>query len=708
MWIQYYSWARRFHREFDDDTANRSGSYVDACDDTPLNVDGQLILDEKAFDNVTPLVANQHRHPPKIGDFGHELWDIARAPEPRCLWSSFWTSPAHLPVRKVLRSILAKTYVFPVVISARDYCNGFILPKAKPILIGGGFVHYDDPCWRIRGHCVTESCLRPIRFFQTVSPSSIIDVLHFEQLLFHGRTEMSDAQLSRDFSYLGAIHIEPQIGKPSEGTVACILVLWSVKLPRPQLLWDDGVTGLCSKCDWIIDKDWLVVHCIYHGTVVYSLKSSAPDPISITNLVCAHPFSVICVCGVHNNVLVFDGLESPDFTIVKLTQTLSSKWVAEPIQLSTQYRNFTVNESIRLHIETTNYIRFLGRRYMASCTGDLFDVDTMGCTGPKRVTKTSVASRPMKIADPLSYAHDYDIVALHEVSTENAIAACCSRDGVSSWLKLVLFTSGTKRELRPYKKSTRLPSVAVHFVTFSPDGRAAFIAPTDYAKDGWIITFRPCCMTLDPSKISDAQYDYRVLEVPTLPQLTENSGNYLRHPTFLSNDMVVIVWRGIRGDIRSRKDGGLWLHFDVHLRHTPLLRFSDDHVEPLSNLGDTLIENVDELGGLPPEIKDRAKKSYKRWVNVLQESPRNSCYGQSIHWSGTRVAISPGQRFLLYAADRMPEISAVPHVEMRDLAKPAPSRFTPVRRSTASLTYCLRLRRDYLRPVEALDTSGSG
>lgn len=707
LWVKYHPWVVQPHYRSDD--TNRAGSYIDGDSHKNLRLDGQVVANP-TDDNMDDW-ANRGPLNQVFTHFGHEIWDLAGPSQPRCLWSSFpWVPSTYLNQDKDLTRAISLTDVDPVKLSAREYCGALVARLFEPKLTNAFGVH----------HCVydtmpapyrPETIMRPVRFIQVPVPPRVVDMIHFEMLRFHGQPLLTRAQLSDDLTVLGALVFDLPVSEEqilitefcAKTPKKCpdqrrfTLALWTTCLPRAQLLWEDGIERLCTHCDWVIEKGWLIVHCRFDGTFAYSLESSVPKPIDITPLVGANHLPVLKICGLRKNILVCDGLSSQKIAIVEFTkQGASDEWTAAPIYLSTRLSKFPFKQLLCLKFLTPNYIQNVGDRYVTTTTGHVFDLDSIKTTHHVQLSHTCTT----KTLRPMNYADTLKVLALHEfVRGNSAITIEYLDDHPSPCLKLRLINSQTTRHLSCYDATT--VSVAeVQLVKFSPSGHAVFVVPHDPIKGGWIITFTSRSRAMETMHMTES-YDFRILMVHSRGMPVDNTKLYIRHPHFLSSDIVAVVHRYVEKRDRYLRDRE-WFYFND--RQIEVVRFSETCAETDADCLGSCINGQDDesLHGLPPDIRDRTRRVYKRWIDILQECPRDQEYRRSINWTGKRVTLSPGRRFLLYAVDRVPSIDALPHVEMRDLTWAGATNRTCLRRSLKSLYYTWLLREGRVAADEAV------
>lgn len=661
LWVQYHSWDKRYdqhkyHPSKRSNLLDKTGTYAEGCGTAP-NFDGQVLLRSHKTRMLISQSSTQEQDPPVVPDFGHELWDIAANPEPRCLWSHYWRVQHQCGTCSTPKQIPA-SYAYPVTRYVNKHHNA-IFPSMQPVAFDN--VVYNDRRPFPREHYEME-CMVPIRFLEFSDPGIVIDVIHLEKLEFSGTERLMHPTLSTDAAHLGAI-IQTSQGLSSQFT----LVVWKTELPRIRLIWKDGITGLCDTCHWITDKKWLVVHCLHHGTFAYCLESSAPNPIDITAF--AKPIGtrsplMFSVCGPHNDILVCDGAESEVFTLVKFTY--EGLWKGKCIYLRPSNRNWTNLESLRLGLETRNYICTVTRRYILSNDGDVLDLGVIS------------GSSSHDTASRLSLDHNFKVLGIHEYDgMQVAIAVCYQSSQPNPALQFWLVTPNGNRQLRPaYSRTIYMDDIRM--LTFSPNGHALYLTPSNYELRGWVITFGSAALTL-----KEARYDMRVATFPKGPSW-QKWYPYLIQASFLAKNFVEIMRCRVASDRR----------FVRHMGSDSRNIVSFSATSSKANLLDSCRR--------PQELYLLYRSPRVRWVDILQQEQRDLEYCRSIYRIGTYSALSPDGRFLAYAAHRVPQVYAAPHVELRDLTQ---SNHNPddIRRSERSLLYALRVRRDYMRPCLPLD-----
>lgn len=661
IWVQYHSWENRYHGcdylgTIQRDYLNYTGTYPQ-CSGIEPNLDGQLIIGDDHYAQTMILQShNQETNPPAVPDFGHEIWDLAARPEPRCLWSHFWR--AHdLTDDTIGFAEIPTSFAYPVERFASQWIYHAMLPNMKPFTLENIVYDKNRPIPREN---YKENCLRPIRFLKFSVSGLVIDVLPVEKLKFRGITKLVQPTLSADGRHLGAL---VQMGS------TFTLAVWKTGLPRAALLWKDGLEGLCSNCHWFMDKSWLIVHCAKHGTFAYFLESQAPDAIDITRFVKSigrNAPLTFYVCGLYDNLLICDGPDSPGFSIIKFT--FEGAWRAKCIYLRPLNQNLTHSESSQLHLETRNFICNVGQRFLLSNTGDVFDL------GP--------VSRPQCGDDTvqhLSLGGRHKVIAIHDLrNCEKTIVVGCQHGQHNPVLKFWLLTPESWRKLNcPYPKRVHLNAVRV--LKFSPDGRVLHLTPSRKGCYGWIFVFTAA--SVREVNCND-KYDVRVLNLSKQWCI----GRKLQLATFLAGDALAVEDRS--GEIHGRK-----LSSDSeHSSFSVLL------VDELSPQATILRDNLLYPRYSKEEISILRRPCRRvRCIDILQSEPRSLEYCRSIHRTGTYAALSPDGRFLAYAAHRVPQVNAAPHIELRDLTQQNQNP-DDIRGSERSLLYALQLRRDYRRP----------
>lgn len=511
LWVEYCSWERRKDQSVSD-YLNCTGTYIDAQGRKPLMLDGQVVVNNSLrIKALTKMSRHQEKLTKAESDFGHEVWDIAASPQPQCLWSSFWTTG----LRSGLET-LPGTQAFDVLRFAQNFYEDYLQPTMVPIGINTKITsvdYYDKSWWRFP----RQSCEHH-RFFAFRSPCCLVDVLQLELMEFNGSTELIEPRLSHTHSYLGAT-VQDTGGSALDilEEPSYTLVLWRVELPRPLLVWPKGVSGLCGRCDWIVDKDWLFVHCRrHHDTKAYYMKDQRLIPIDITHLVgkIEGPRVHFRVCGINDNILFYDDIDSTKFGFVKFERTSYSKsWNAVPLKLSTRSTNFTKTEADSMDMHTTRYIWSVGRRFIVSTTGELFDFGDVDSSGTEKGTFTPDSDEGPTL-QPASYTEGGSVLALTTRSEKTMIVLCPSENEQHSTLSFCLLTPEGRRQLTCYY-GERIEPTSVRLIRFCQDARVAIVTPQPQDKrcGGWIV--------VSSNKLSDmnlkaTKYDYHVLKIPEL------------------------------------------------------------------------------------------------------------------------------------------------------------------------------------------------
>lgn len=702
LWIAYHSWEKRYCSREILDFLNRTGSYYDSRKESPLKLDGQVVIDDTVAKRTKiRLARNQIRIPKPVPDFGHELWDVGATPVPRCLWSTFWeTGKGESQDGDALPSSLAR----PVAVFARNEYDGFLLPTMRPFYCHDPFYpHYRrSPFLAFLGTRLSSS----VRFIEFYQSFAVVDLLHLKRLDFMGYANLVAPRLSPDSTYLGAISSNAH-GESTDNTAQHTLAVWRVALPRPVLVWPAGLPGLCTKCNWMIDSYWLVTHCAEsHGTNLYYLESKSPKAVVVTHLVGRHdPASMplFRICGANGNVLICDSMSSRSFCLILLSQTGCGDWLATPLRLSTRPTsiNLTKEEAKLAGLETTRYIQRAGLRYFITITGELFDI---GLSHARQETCTTTrVNANAKTLRPYFIRQNAQVLALYErAESDNAIAVVCDKHDPKALLGFWQFASTSKRELL-CSRGYGVSKDDVKLVTFSPDGMNLFITPRKDERTGWVVTFTAKAFGVVPSGI-----DYSVIEVPNCapvvtPSERDSNWTYLLYPEFLAEGVVVLHER-----CGAKLYHGLFEQLDHRYMCTNLIWVHDRYVVVDDiPLGSVIEQPCPSTGGNKTKaLQNRLRSSYRRWIDVLQEERWNGQRRRSIFRAGPYTSLSPGKRILAYHANRIPEVNAPPHIELRDLAKPCNTPSTlGLRDSWKSFKYCLRLRKDYRRPImQELDT----
>lgn len=693
LWIEYSLQSNRNDWIYCD-VMNTSGSFIDG-NLTYLGLDGQNVVEGRfRGDNCISMARNQSKTPKIASGHGHEVWDLAGSPRPRCLWSSFQRTESSLTTKRysIDGHKTSSTQEFGVRRFALDYYNDFMHPM-RPFRRTWIKLSSSDwqrfPCEKNEFH----------RFVTLENLYYVVDILHLDLIKFQDSAELLRPRLSYDGIYLGAISRDmcclPINLQEDSG---CTLAVWRVELPRPVLVWPQGIRGLCQRCEWIVDKDWLIIHCgLSHQTRAYSLKNAGlePEPIDVTRFVgkIVSNRPLFRVCGLNDNIVFYDDTPRSTFGFVRLEPKAGSRgWTATPLRLSTQSANFTKEEAESAGLNTTRYIRSVGKRYVLTTTGALFDLSKTG-------TSNEQANGGKATLEPAPYAKGFQVMALFSQGQNTIAVVHPCQDDMSTIRFWLLIPQGNK-QLVHASTYPRIKWTSVQLITFGQDGNTAFITPRSHDAycGGWIVVFTK---KLQDMALEATRSDYRILNVPKLtwrrnPEEDSAEEIWVKIPVFGAKGTVMMhEVRGKPNDFgnlhaHSRTYVNDLIRFDAHsaqIDSEPLGRsIENETTEPLDEKQAEALSNGVSMA-------KRLKKRYKRWIDVLMEEPRDREYCNSITETGEYVTLLPGRRFLAYIAHEVPEINAVQHVELCDLRRPLPNRHR-LRRSLNSFMYYVELRRE--------------
>lgn len=214
---------------------------------------------------------------------------------------------------------------------------------------------------------------------------------------------------------------------------------------------------------------------------------------------------------------------------------------------------------------------------------------------------------------------------------------------------------------------TRIPVQDTKLIVFSPNGKAVFVESNGI---GSIVRFEKTGFT-----------------ARDIPFCDPDDTSYLRVPRFVSETAVSLLEY-------SKPEYKLYDDFRASRPPVQLVRTETLDCE---ELGMPLRAKVPRDGFDCSDISRRMAYTYRRWMDIVRENPT-----EDLEWVGVGAALSPGKRFMMYTAHRIPELNAGPHVELCDLARPSTHR-NDLRRSPESLEYCHRVRKDYGRQRKILD-----
>lgn len=214
--------------------------------------------------------------------------------------------------------------------------------------------------------------------------------------------------------------------------------------------------------------------------------------------------------------------------------------------------------------------------------------------------------------------------------------------------------------------SVALAPQDVKYVTFSPSGRTACIETRDTA---WV------------GRPGDENTQPFVFETPV--PLKDHNTRFSRVPRFVSENDIIMQEFGVSSH-------ELYENYEYKSCYTELVRFGHRRRQWLG-------KSVRATEFCPVDM--RTVNGYHRWVDIL----RNGEPVEGLEWVGANAMLSPGGRFMAYAAHRIPQINASPHVELVDLAHPTQHK-NDIRSSRDTRKYCKRLRPDYDRERVILDT----
>lgn len=320
-----------------------------------LNLDGQVISEETDHTCARKFMSFKD-----LGDTiykgsrrgGHEIWDIAASPHPRCLWSTFVPDLKNVvsdPLQVFSRDDQSFK-VSPVRSFVHHFIDGWMLPTKRPYYSAddrNASYHAEE----YRG----EEILAPVRFVY-FRHRGVIDMLQLSWLDFHGNHNLWNPQLSRDSKYLVAtVKLDRRDG---DSTTQRSLIIWRVELPHPVLLWSNGIM-LCTECDYTIAGEWLFIHCDRHGATAYSLTWVVPVSIDITWCIPASkPQGSLFfqVCGPRGDTVYCSGPHCGGFSVFKLVKRSEWLYFAVPLYLPTRNSHFTAEEAAAHHLGTIFYI----------------------------------------------------------------------------------------------------------------------------------------------------------------------------------------------------------------------------------------------------------------------------------------------------------------------------------------------------------------
>lgn len=624
-------------------------------------LEGQVLLrnDEPARVMVA-LNGAQELRPKEVVGFQYELWDLGAEPHPRCLWSSLWNAVFRMQYLDVSQ------HIFPLTTFRLQQCDGFLIPSMKGFY-NSFFVDLVDEQeeWSYFDHGEFQG---PVRFVKCVSTVAVIDLLRLEHMDFHGIKKLTVPRLSNDSKYLAAV-----VSKSDGDSSPLYAVIWRVALPRPTLVWENGVEISCTDCYFFIDQKWLIIACMTHGVQAYPLTSPNPRAIELTQLLPSWEDDDIWLkmCGLDGNVLYCYVPSTKSYRFIKLSESKKREWTALPVYLSPDRPvSATLDATTALGFKAYSYVHEVGKRYCLSTTGDLFDL------GSAQMDAGTITLRCMDMKS-------LKVLAIGE-SPINAltVAACYDSHEADPVLMLTLL-GPLREEHRLTTWDTPILYKDVGLAIFSPDAMKIFV--WSFIKDtGWILLIkrRPGSR---PSRFYIRQ----------LPRFNFSSSSddaiddwpVLRWPVFLAEDMIAIVSQNIDTDEYDPEDE---VAFYKNAKSTVMMIRIDHDTYQLecSSIGPPGVENFN---------KDGKRVYFPRWIDVLQEKPRELDFCSSITYIGTRAALSPSHRFLLYPSDRDLETESVPLVELHDLVSPAQKPPADFRRSWISFAHSLRLRRDYRR-----------
>lgn len=675
---------------------------IASCDRSHFKSDCQLILNgshSKARAFLSPGMPSIEDSEWCIPASGHEIWDIAATPHPRCLWSTFESSlkdEMSDPLEVFSSDDIDYSKIRPVPFFVQDPVDGWMLPSRRPYL---GPDKYSFVCRA--GEFPAEEMFTAVRLVY-LRHYGVIDMVQMSWLDFQGNFNLRHPRLSRDSSYLAAIVKTNHHDDDSADQF--LLSIWRVELPHPVIVWPSGLR-LCADSDYTISDQWLFTHCDCHGSTAYSLKCAFCAPVDITSCVDAaepEPPLFFGVYGSRGNIVYCSGPECGSFSLFRLFQSSDSSWEAVPLYFPRRNSCLTAEMSSSCQLGADFSIQGITNSYLLTTTGTLFNFNS--CT----VEESSDGCAGLTLT-PAPYTQQFEVVALHSLRDPTAaiaaVSVSSSEDDFVPTLRFLLLSEHAEHPLRCIR-GPRIPSARVRTLVVSQDGGALFATCRDDSSGGWIAVF--CSSSCSP-KLPDQYY---VLTVPEFASrfrstidmahshgsrssnIGEDEGNRtqnpkyftMQEPVFASKDTIVI--RMVVQRVEQDEQQQPYTIFDRYFPYLTMVRFNAKSawIEPALNAETKqLAKSVTGSG--------QTRKEDWRWVDVLQEEPRESDYCQIIEWleNAHQVAFSPGKRFVFYAAPPIPEIKATPHVEMRDLANPQLPQKNDFRRSWRSLEYFYRL-----------------
>lgn len=665
VWIKYGQVSQTLSDgHFAADILNSEANFTsNASTQSYARLDGQILLreDPSALEAIR-RDRFQEPYPKKTTDSENELWDIG-ADTPRCLWSSLWTAGFSKTLSRV------RGHIFPLRMFDPDFSRGFLLPSMKRIHVSF------SACANIDVEYGEYSCFRDralrgsLRFVECALTHAVIDLLHLVYMNFRGVSWLGRARLSNGSKYLGAV------------TQGRVLAVWRVAVPKPSLVWRDGVQLLCDSCDWFIDEDWVITACARDGIRAYNLTLSYRRPINLTPFVAPLDEDdeeiFMKVCGTNNDVIVCNSLCTKSLWFVKLVEYKKGSHRAVPLYLSPDWPTSVRLEARSLGLGACSYIHSIGKRYFLTTTGDLFDLSLAHVS--QDITDDGITIERM-------VTKGLKVVALWESpDNDQALTACYDSHKAEPILTLWSLTShGEQRQLAANDKEViRFQDVGL--LKFSPDGRMLFVWSRDETLGGWIILIR------SRSGILGAEFSIRNLDALPFQDAERTSQELpaLAYPVFVTKHTVAMVhcveWR------EDEDLGGVACCDSMGFR-VVLVRVDEATSElEYSYIGFPAHDRMDSVDW-------HAKRVYfPRLVDVIRDRTWGFDSIAGINFAGRSAALSPGHRFLLFPARRDFEHPVVPQIEMCDLTSKNREKAKDFRRSMASFLYCLKLRRDFKR-----------
>lgn len=670
VWIQYHPKSYDYFSARDIDTVNME--YFLSTNPNSFvygRQDGQILLpDNEPALSMVSVPRFQETCPKEVSGFESELWDIAARPHPQCVWSSLWE--ASIPMSR----IDVRDRVLPLTTFEPGYFHGVLIPSTKGIVI-----NFDQDFTMTKPAAPSYFQYRPsrdpLRFIRCPSTFAVIDLMHLESMQFRGTKRLRKPRLSRDSKYLGAI---ADIKSGGENQ-ASHLGIWRVALPRPVLVWKNGVRLQCQYCEWFAEHDWLLVVCRVHGFKAFCLMSASPVAIDLNELVPpllgAKKRILLRVCGIDSNILALDSPETKSYWFVKLSEYKAGKWKAERLNVPLQSTAVTDGQTVSLGSEATSYIHKIGKRYCLGTLGDLFD---LAITDAPHGTADSTGKKVQRV-NPRCIK----VLAMWE-SPEGNKTITVNYDDRKAQPDLVfwqLSALGGRRQLTSSGDTIRYSDAEL--VVFSPDGTKIWVSPKNDDIGGWLVLIH--------YSSGSSQPDICVKSVPQLDfsvahDTTPANWRTLSYPLFLTKDTIAIV-------CNYCTDTGT-----VQIGTESYLTFQrTDKLIYLLFIDETSEITCSTIGRPPLEGDDATRYLTPRWIDVLRAKIRDLEYCQSINFVGRRGALSPGHRFLLYPGRRNCMFPVVPQVELHDLCCPIQARPRDIRRSWRSVLYAMGSRRDYRR-----------